>query len=91
MKDSSFFFFFFPVRSTAAVNGQWSKAAVTRADVARANVAAEGKNAREARGGVWQRWSARGSTCARGWRTRNFWLRVGARARLNPSDFGGNG
>ena len=37
------------------------------------------------------RWLARGRACAHGWITRVFWRRVGARARLDPADFGGNG
>ena len=84
MKDSSFFFFFFlsgQRRQKAAVNGsgQRSTAAVIRADVA-----VEKERA-------WRRWSARGSAWARGWKAKNFWRRVGARAGLDPADFGGNG
>ena len=48
-----------------------------------------------ARGGAWPEsqklLAARGGACARGWRARNFWWRVGARAGPDPADFGLNG
>ena len=101
VKDSSFFFFFVFVRSTAAEgSGQQSTAAVTRADVALTSLGADvsvtslgltWQQRRNARRGAWHRWSARGSVWARGWRARNFWRGVGERAGLDPTDFGGNG